>query len=238
MAILVRGDTNRTLLAAAPGSLTIRTFHRPEDQPMKLHTSARAPNPRRVDMFIAEKGIEGITREFVDLNAGEHRGPGFTARNPMARVPVLELDDGRFLAESRAICTYLEGLHPEPNLMGVNSEERAFIEMADRQVEFHLLATIANHARHTHPGLSALESPQFPDFGAAQGKKMLEAARLFDTQLASRAWIAGDRFTIADITAFCAIEFARLVKFKPADEGLIHLAAWRDRMAERPSARF
>jgi len=204
---------------------------------MKLHTSARAPNPRRVDMFIVEKGIEGIARELVDLNAGEHRSPAFTARNPMARVPVLELDDGRFLAESRAICTYLEGLYPEPNLMGITSEERAFIEMADRQVEFHLLASIANCIRHTHPGLATLESPQFPDFGMSQRQKMLQAARLFDAQLASRPWIAGDRFTIADITAFCGIEFARLAKFKPSDEGMAHLAAWRDRVAGRPSAK-
>jgi len=205
---------------------------------MKLHTSSRAPNPRRVDMFIAEKGIEGITREFIDLNAGEHRTPAFTARNPMSRVPVLELDDGRFLAESRAICTYLESLYPEPNLMGTTGEERAFIEMADRQVELHLLATIANFVRHTHPGLLALENPQFRDFGASQGEKMLESARLFDAQLASRPWMAGDRFTIADITGFCAVEFARLVKFKPADAGFSHLAAWRDRVAERPSAKL
>jgi glutathione S-transferase len=203
---------------------------------MKLHTAARAPNPRRVDMFIAEKGIEGIEREIVDLNAGEHRAPAFTARNPMARVPVLELDDGRFLAESRAICTYLEGLYPEPNLMGRTTEERAFIEMADRQVEFHLLATIANFIRHTHPGLAPLEQPQFPDFGASQGRKLLEAARLFDSQLASRPWMAGERFTVADITAFCAIEFARLGKFKPAEAGFANLAAWRDRVASRPSA--
>jgi glutathione S-transferase len=151
---------------------------------------------------------------------------------------VLELDDGRFLAESRAICTYLESLYPEPNLMGTTGEERAFIEMADRQVEFHLMLSIANFVRHTHPGLLALENPQFPDFGAAQGKRMLEAARLFDAQLATRPWIAGNRFTIADITAFCAVEFARLVKFKPADAGLVHLAAWRDRVAARPSAKF
>lgn len=203
---------------------------------MKLHTSARAPNPRRVDMFIAEKGIEGVGRELVDLNAGEHRAPAFLARNPMARVPVLELDDGRFLAESRAICTYLEGLHPEPNLMGRTAEERAFIEMSDRQVEFHLFAAIANHIRHTHPGLATLEQPQFADFGAAQGVRMLDAARQFDALLATRPWIAGERFTIADITAFCAIEFARLAKFKPADAGLPNLAAWRDRVAERPSA--
>ena len=205
---------------------------------MKLHTSSRAPNPRRVDMFIVEKGIEGIERELIDLNAGEHRTSAFAARNPMARVPVLELDDGRFLAESRAICTYLESLYPEPNLMGTTGEERAFIEMADRQVEFHLMLSIANFVRHTHPGLLALENPQFADFGATQGKRMLEAARLFDAQLATRPWIAGNRFTIADITAFCAIEFARLVKFKPADAGLAHLAAWRDRVAARPSAKF
>ena len=203
---------------------------------MKLHTSARAPNPRRVDMFIAEKGIVGIDREFVDINSGEQRSPRFTARNRMARVPVLELDDGRFLAESRAICTYLEGLYPEPNLMGATAEERAFIEMADRQVEFHLLATIANFVRHTHPGLATLEQPQFPDFGASQGQKLLSVAGVFDEQLAHRPWMAGERFTIADITGFCAIEFARLGRFKPADAGLQHLAAWRDRVAARPSA--
>jgi glutathione S-transferase len=205
---------------------------------MKLYTAPRAPNPRRVDMFIAEKGIQGIARELLDLNTGEHRTPAFTARNPFARVPVLELDDGRFLAESRAICTYLEGLHPEPNLMGKTAEERAFIEMADRQVEFHLMLAIANCVRHTHPGLATLESPQFPDFGASQGRKMLEVARVFDALLASRPWMAGDRFTVADITAFCAIEFARLAKFKPGDAGLPHLAAWRDRVAERPSAQL
>jgi glutathione S-transferase len=204
---------------------------------MKLHTSLRAPNPRRVDMFIAEKGILGITREYVDLNAGQHRTPEFRARNPMARVPVLELDDGRFLAETRAICTYLEGLYPEPNLMGIDSEERAFIEMADRQVEYYLFMAVANVVRHTHPGLATLEHPQFPDFGQSQGTKMLDAARIIDQQLASHPWIAGDRYTIADITAFCAVEFARLAKFKPADAGLAHLAAWRDRVAERPSAK-
>jgi glutathione S-transferase len=120
--------------------------------------------------------------------------------------------------------------------MGTSAEEHAFIEMADRQVEFHLLATIANFVRHTHPGLATLEKPQFPDFGASQGQKLLEVAHLFDAQLASRPWIAGERFTIADITAFCAVEFARLGKFKPADAGLPHLAAWRDRVAARPSA--
>ncbi len=189
-------------------------------------------------MFLAEKGIEDIERQLLDLNAGEHRVAAFTARNPLARVPVLELDDGRFLAESRAICSYLESLYPEPNLMGATAEERAFIEMADRQVEFHLLALIANCVRHTHPGLATLENPQFPDFGASQGAKLIDAAKVFDARLATRPWMAGDRFTVADITAFCGIEFGKLAKFRPADHGLVHLAAWRDRVAERPSARL
>jgi glutathione S-transferase len=205
---------------------------------MKLHTSLRAPNPRRVDMFLIEKGITGIERVVYDLNAGEHRSPKFTAMNPVARVPVLELDDGRFLAESRAICSYLESLYPEPNLMGVDAEERAFIEMADRQVELTLLAAVANHVRHTHPGLLPLENPQFADYAAEQGRRMVAAAALFDQLLSQRPWMAGDRFTIADITAFCGLEFARLVKFRPADAGLKHLADWRERVAERPSARL
>ena len=203
---------------------------------MKLYTSARAPSPRRVEMFIAEKGLTGIAHQNVDLNAGEHRQTDFLRVNPLARVPVLELDDGRYLAESRAICSYLESLHPEPNLMGIDGDERAFIEMADRQVETYLLMAIANCVRHTHPGLAALERPQFPGFGEAQRERLLEIARIFDAQLGSRPWMAGDRFTIADITAFCGIEFARLAKFKPADAGLPYLAAWRDRVAVRPSA--
>ncbi len=204
---------------------------------MKLHTSIGAPNPRRVDMFLREKGITGIERINYDLNAGEHRSATFTAMNPVARVPVLELDDGRFLAESRAICSYLESLHPEPNMMGRDADERAFIEMADRQVELTLLAAVANHVRHTHPGLLPLENPQFADYAAEQGKRMIAAAGLFDQVLAQRPWMAGDRFTIADITAFCGLEFARLVKFKPAEAGLTHLADWRDRVAGRPSAK-
>ena len=203
---------------------------------MRLYTAARAPNPRRVDMFLAEKRVGDIERVLVDLNAGEHKQQGFLARNPLARVPVLELDDGRFLAESRAICTYLETLCPEPNLMGRDGEERAFIEMADRQIELRLFAAIANCIRHTHPGLAVLEQPQFPEFGASQGQKMHEVAHWLDGQLATRPYVAGERFTIADITAFCAIEFARLIKFQPAREGLAQLQAWRDRIAQRPSA--
>ena len=204
---------------------------------MKLLSAYRAPNPRRVLMFIAEKGITGIEVVNVDLNAGAHRTPEFLAKSPLAKVPALELDEGRVLTETRAICTYLEGLFPEPNLMGEDATERAFIEMADRRVELTLLLQVANAIRHTHPGLAALEQPQFADFGRSQGEKLLETAKVFDQLLQQQAWMAGERFSIADITAFCALEFARgLIKFTPARNGLQALQAWRDRVAERPSA--
>lgn len=204
---------------------------------MKLYTAFRAPNPRRVAMFIAEKGIEGIEHVMVDLGAGEHKSAAYLTRNPFAQVPALELDDGRMLCETRAICTWLEGYAPEPNLMGEGYEERAFIEMADRRVELRLFCGIANCIRHTHPGLASLEQPQFPEFGASQGEKMRDVARWLDQTLASQPYVAGARFTIADITAFCALEFARgLMKFRPGAEGMEHLQAWRDRIAERPSA--
>ncbi len=205
---------------------------------MKLFVAPRAPNPRRVLMFLAEKGITSIDLVNIDLNAGEHRGEAFRARSPLARVPVLELDDGRALGETRAICTYFEGLQPEPNLMGQGFEERAFIEMTDRRVELYLGAYFSNAIRHTHPGLAPLEQPQFADFGRSQGEKARGVARWLDEVLADQPFIAGARFTIADITAFCLLEFARgLLKFKPGDEGLAHLQAWRDRIAERPSAK-
>ena len=205
---------------------------------MKLYVSPRAPNPRRVQMFIAEKGITGIEEGVVEIGRDEHRSSSYRAKSPLAKVPVLELDDGRYLGETRAICSYLEGLYPEPNLMGETFDERAFIEMADRRMELYLFGTIANCIRHTHPGLAPLEQPQFPDFGRAQGEKVREVARWLDGELASQAFVAGERFTIADITAFTSIEFARgLLKFRAGEDGFTHLQAWRDRVAERPCAR-
>ena len=205
---------------------------------MQLYIAPRAPNPRRVQMFMAEKNITDINLVNVDLNQGEHRGAAFLAKSPQAKVPALELDDGRVLTETRAICTYLEGLYPEPNLMGHDFEDKAFIEMADRRVEWTLLLGAANAIRHTHPGLAALEQPQFPAFGQSQHEKLKENAKVFDRILQTQTWMAGPRFTIADITAFCTLEFARgLLKFSPAQEGLHALQAWRDRVNERDSAR-
>ncbi|WP_066259465.1 glutathione S-transferase family protein [Hydrogenophaga flava] len=208
---------------------------------MKLYVSPRAPNPRRVQMFLAEKGIDltaaGIELVNVDLNAQEHKSAAFRAKSPLARIPALEFDDGRVLTETRAICTWVEGQHPEPNLMGVDATERAFIEMADRRVEWYFLLPIANCVRHTHPGLAPLEQPQFPDFGRSQGEKLRETAAWLDAELQRQPWIAGERFTIADITAFCAIEFAKLMRFNAGEQGFSALQNWRDRVAQRPAAR-
>ena len=203
---------------------------------MKLYMSPRAPNPKRVCMFIAEKGLDSIQSIAVDLNAGAHREQDFLSRNPLARVPVLELDDGRFISESRAICTWLEGAYPQPNLMGEGSEERAFIEMYDRYVEWYILLPTAQWVRHAHPGLVALENPQFPDFAQNQAAKRDLGLAWLEHQLGKYPWVAGERFTIADITAFCAIEFSRVMKFKPGDDGYLNIQRWRDELAAKPSA--
>lgn len=203
---------------------------------MKLYIAPRAPNPRRVTLFIAEKGIQGIELVTVDLGAKEHFGADYRARSPLSKVPVLELDDGRFLSESRAICTYLEGLFAQPNLMGEGFEERAFIERADRQVELYFFGAVANCIRHTHPGLAPLEGRQFAEYGRAQGDKVRELARWFDGELSRQPYVAGARFSIADITLLCALDFAKgLMRYQAADDDLGHLQAWRERMGERPA---
>ena len=203
---------------------------------MKLYITPRAPNPKRVCMFIAEKQIASIALVAVDINAHEHLSPGFLERNPLARVPVLALDDGRYLSESRAICTWLEAHYPEPNLMGRDGEERAFLEMLDRQVEWHILLPTGQWIRHVHPGLASLERPQFPDYGKRQEAARAPGLAWLEQRLGEGTWVAGERFSIADITAFCAIEFARLMKFKPGEAGYPNMQRWRDAMAQRPGA--
>ena len=203
---------------------------------MKLFVATRAPNPRRVLLFIAEKGIDGIELVSVDLGAAEHFSADYRAKSPLSKVPALQLDDGRFLSESRAICSYLEGLHPLPNLMGDGFEERAFIEMADRQVELYLFGAIASCIRHTHPGLAALEQPQFADYGLAQGARCARWRAGSTACWRARPTSPAPRFSIADMTLLCALDFAKgLMKFKPGDEGFGHLQAWRERMAARPA---
>jgi glutathione S-transferase len=200
---------------------------------MKLYMSARAPNPRRVAMFAAEKGLQ-IQEEMVDIMAGQHRSEDYLAKNPLGRVPALELDDGRVLCETRAICTYLEGLRPEPNLMGEGFEERAFIEMADRRMELHLFMPIAFAARHTHPALAVLETPQpqVAEYNRAGAEKFMKT---LDRRLADTEFIA-DRFTIADIVAVVGLDFGRVIRYRPPAE-LENLARWLETCRARPAAK-
>ena len=201
---------------------------------MKLYTAKLAPNPRRVHLFLAEKGLyDSIERIELDL-ATQTKVPDHLGRNPLGLVPVLELDDGRFLTESRAICSYIEAIHPEPNLMGLIPEERAFIEMFDRRIEFGVLYPLANWVRHSHPGLAVLENPQIAQVADVASEKARDAMVWLDEDLSQRDYVAGNRFTIADITTFCALEFARLVKFKPW-ETYPNIARWRYQVKARPA---
>src|SRR5450830_1097091 len=150
------------------GEWSRRASRKPD---MRLYTSSFAPNPRRVSIFIAEKGVEGIEPVLVDLGTGQHRSADFLQKNPFGRVPALELDDGRVLAETRAICTYLEGLHPAPNLMGENFEERAFIEMADRRIELYLFAGIATACATPIRAWLPWSSPSSPNSAPPRARK-------------------------------------------------------------------
>ena len=203
---------------------------------MKLYLAPYAPNPRRVTMFIAEKGIADIELVQLDLQKGEHRTAEFKEKSPFAQIPTLELDDGRCLTESRAICQFLEALHPEPNLMGRDAFERAFIEMWDRRMELMFSVPLMMWVRHGNPVLAMLERNQSAEVASFNQGQALRMAKRLDVELASRDWIAGDRFTIADITAACGMDFAKMMKWRPGEE-MPNLQNWRDRIAERPAGK-
>ena len=201
---------------------------------MKLYNSNFAPNPRRVRVFLAEKGLT-IPRVEVDLAKLEHKAPEYSAVNPFQVIPSLELDDGAVIGESIAICRYLEDLHPEPNLFGRTPLERAMVEMWQRRVEWHLLLPIAQAFRHSHPHMSKMEVPQIPDWAAANRTRALHAMMVFDEVLRDRPFVAGERFTVADITGLVALDFAKPARIAIPPE-LAHLNRWRDALKARPSA--
>lgn len=201
---------------------------------MKLYTAPYAPNPRRVTMFVAEKRIADLETVSMDLPAGEHRSEAFRAKSPLAQLPVLELEDGRCLTESRAICTYLEALYPDPNLMGRDAFERAFIEMWDRRMELLFSMPLMMWVRHGNPVLAAVERNQNAEVASYNQGQAMRMAKWLNSELADREWIAGDRFTIADITAACGMDFAKMMRWRPGEE-LSHLRRWRLAIAERPA---
>jgi len=202
---------------------------------MLLYEDNRAPNPRRVRIFLAEKGIT-VERRNIDIMTGEHKNAPMLARNPAARVPFLELDDGRVIAESIAICRYFEALQPKPPLFGRDAVEIGMVEMWQRRVEQNLLMPVSFAFRHGNPRMAHLETPQISEWAVANLPKVGEALKFFDGQLTNRPFIAGDAFTVADITALCAIDFMRVLKLS-LDEKHPYLSRWHAEVSSRASAR-
>ena len=192
---------------------------------MKLYVdSGRAPNPRRVRIFLAEKGV-ALPTEAVDLGAQAHKTPQYRAVNPMQRLPALALDDGTVIAESIAICRYVEALHREPPLFGEGALEQALVEMWQRRVELHLLNIVSHVFRHLHPAMAPLEVPQVTAWGEANKPRALEFLAFLDGELNGRAYVAGQRFSVADITAVVAVDFMKPAKLV-VPEGLAALRRW------------
>lgn len=201
---------------------------------MKLYDSATAPNPRRVRIFLAEKGLAVPTVQ-VDLGRSENREPGFLAKNPLGGLPLLELDDGTCIAESVAICRYLELVHPEPPLLGRDAREQALVEMWQRRTELELFAYTTGSFRHGH-AFFAGRKEQVPEYAAFCKREAAARLAWLDGELASRPFVAGPAYTIADVTALCAVDFGRVtgIRIQPDQK---HLRRWHEAVSARPSAK-
>jgi len=202
---------------------------------MKLYDGGRAPNPRRVTVFLAEKGIE-VEKVAVDMGQLGHKSEEVTRLNPLQRLPVLVLDDGTALSESVAICRYFEELHPEPPLMGTDARDKAIVEMWNRRLELIFLGAVANAFRHTHPAMQEWEKPQLAEWGEVNRPKALAFLELLDKELADREFIAGDRFTIADITGMIGFEFMKPARIE-RPEHLTNVMRWYQAVSSRSSAK-
>jgi glutathione S-transferase len=201
---------------------------------MQLYDGGRAPNPRRVRVYLAEKGLS-VPLQPVDLGALAHKSDAFTAVNPIQRVPVLVLDDGTTISESIAICRYFEALHPEPPLFGRAALDSALIEMWQRRLELHLLFPISHVFRNSHPAMAKMEIPQVPAWAEANKPRIAEFLQVFDRQLADNKFAAGDRYSVADITGMIAIDFMKPARLA-VPEGCEHVRRWHAEVSARPSA--
>lgn len=202
---------------------------------MLLYHDPRAPNPRRVRIFLAEKNVAYDTIEVL-IAASAHQTPEFRRKNPLALLPVLELNDGRVLRESMAICRYIEELHPEPNLFGADAWERAQVEMWNRHAELELLIPISQVFRNTNKFWEG-KIKQAPEFGTIMRELVAGRFDWLEHELAQRPYLAGERFTVADITALCAIDFGKVASIRIDAATHPALAAWHQRVSERPSAK-
>jgi len=201
---------------------------------MKLYDGGRAPNPRRVRIFLAEKGIS-VPTEQVDLGNLQQRTDAYAAINPLQRVPALVLDDGTVLTESLAICRYFEALQPDPPLFGKGALQSALIEMWNRRVEFHLYLPVSTVFQHLHPAMKAMVDPQVPAWGEANRPRIFDFLRFLDRELKSRPYVAGENFTVSDILAMVAVDFMKVSKLTVPEE-LADLSRWYALVSARPSA--
>jgi glutathione S-transferase len=202
---------------------------------MLLYHDLRAPNPRRVRIFLAEKGVAYDTIE-VSIAAADHQKAEFRKKNPLAQLPVLELGDGKILRESMAICRYLEELYPEPNLFGADAWERAVVEQWNRHAELELLIPIAQVFRNTNAFWTG-RIKQSPEFGEIMRELVGVRFDWLEQELSQREYLAGPRFTVADITALCAIDFGKVSNLRIKADTHPNLAAWHARVSARPSAK-
>ncbi|HUW54697.1 MAG TPA: glutathione S-transferase [Rhodanobacter sp.] len=207
-----------------------------------LYDCATAPSPRRARILLAEKGVAHATVE-IDLRHGEQLGADFRQLNPQCTVPALRTDEGLLLTDNAAITAWLEARFPQPPLLGSTPQEKAEIASWNWRIEFEGLLAIAEALRNSTPAMAnrALPGPvdyaQIPELAQRGLARTQQFFALLDDRLADHEFIAADRFSIADITAVVAVDFARVVKLKP-DEQYPHLQRWRAAMAQRPSMSF
>jgi glutathione S-transferase len=207
---------------------------------MKFYDCLTAPSPRRVRMLMAEKGITLETVQ-VDLARGEHLGEAFQTINPWRTVPVLELDDGTRLLDSNSISVYLDAVYPDPNLTGRSARERALVAMWQREADLNGLLAVAECFRNSARGFrdraltGSVNYAQLPELAERGRRRVRQFFAQLNDRLGECEYLAGDRFSIADITAFVAVEFARAIKEAPP-EAAAHLRRWRDAVGARPSA--
>ncbi|MBH0003370.1 MULTISPECIES: glutathione S-transferase family protein [Pseudoalteromonas] len=203
---------------------------------MKIYDVENFPNPLRVRIALAEKNATANV-EFVpvDLLNGEHRTEAFLAKNPLAGVPILELDDGTFISESTAITEYIDTAFEGPSLMGETAKERAVINMMQKRAESMVLDAVATYFHHATDGLGPeLETYQNVAWGEKQGEKARQGFSYFNDVLAQSAFVAGEQFSIADITLYAGLVFAGFAQIAIPNE-LTHLVAWQEKVAKRPS---
>lgn len=200
---------------------------------MQLYDDKGAPNPRRVRVFIEEKGMD-VPKTAVSIMEGQHKTPDYRKIAPNGRVPALVLDDGSVILESMSICRYLEGLQPEPNLFGKDPKEQGLIDAMSRRMEFELMGAMAAAFRHTNESMAALEK-QFPDFGESQREAANRRLQIMDQDLKGKEFLVCDRFTVADITAYCILDFFPRVSQFDLGEDLANIHRWKAALKQRPS---